>query len=108
MGLLDEELNGITKVLFLTTIAIDFVMIVLKGFDGPWYIYMFRFVLLFSYLIPISLRVNLDMGKIFYSWQIQRDKSIAGTVGTFYSIESVYAGYMECNAWVGPPLSQRS
>ena len=81
MGLLDEELNGITKVLFLTTIAIAFVMIVLKGFDGPWYIYMFRFVLLFSYLIPISLRVNLDMGKIFYSWQIQRDKSIAGTVG---------------------------
>ena len=79
MGLLDEELNGITKVLFLTPIAIAFVMIVLKGFDGPWYIYMFRFVLLF-YLIPISLRVNLDMGKIFYSWQIQRDKSIAGTV----------------------------
>ena len=70
MGLLDEELNGITKVLFLTTIAIAFVMIVLKGFDGSWYIYMFRIVLLFSYLIPISLRVNLDMGKIFYSWQI--------------------------------------
>ena len=53
---------------------------VLKGFDGPWYFYMFRFLLLFSYLIPISLRVNLDMGKIFYSWSIQKDKDIPGTV----------------------------
>lgn len=55
-------------------------MVCLKGFDGPWYFYLFRFVLLFSYLIPISLRVNLDMGKIFYSWQIQRDRDIPGTV----------------------------
>lgn len=52
----------------------------LKGFNGPWYRYMFRFILLFSYIIPISLRVNLDMGKTFYAWCIQRDKEIAGTV----------------------------
>jgi phospholipid-translocating ATPase len=53
---------------------------VLKGFNGPWYRYMFRFVFLFSYIIPISLRVNLDMGKAFYSWQIQNDTEITGTV----------------------------
>lgn len=41
---------------------------------------MFRFVLLFSYIIPISLRVNLDMGKAFYSWQMQNDPEIKGTV----------------------------
>lgn len=27
-----------------------------------------------------SLRVNLDMGKAFYSWQMQRDKEMPGTV----------------------------
>ena len=27
-----------------------------------------------------SLRVNLDMGKVAYSWFIQRDKEIPGTV----------------------------
>jgi len=80
VGLIDHELNGITKVLFLATIVLAAMLVCLKGFDGPWYIYMFRFVLLFSYLIPISLRVNLDLGKIFYSWQILRDKSIPGTV----------------------------
>lgn len=55
-------------------------MMCLKGFNGPWYRYMFRFVLLFSYIIPISLRINLDMGKTFYAWCIQRDKEISGTV----------------------------
>ena len=78
MGLIDLELNDLTKILFLATVALSVLMIALKGFDGPWYFYLFRFVLLFSYLIPISLRVNLDMGKIFYSWHIQKDKEIPG------------------------------
>jgi len=78
VGLIDQELNSITKVLFLATVLLSVIMVVLKGFDGPWYIYMFRFLLLFSYLIPISLRVNLDIGKIFYSWAIGRDSEIPG------------------------------
>ena len=80
VGLIDIELNDITKILFLATVVMSVIMIVLKGWAGPWYFYMFRFVLLFSYLIPISLRVNLDMGKIFYSLNIQKDKDIPGTV----------------------------
>lgn len=80
IGLLDMEINSLTKVLFCAVIGLAFVMMCLKGFNGPWYRYMFRFVLLFSYIIPISLRVNLDMGKAFYSWQIQNDADIKGTV----------------------------
>ncbi|XP_055637865.1 probable phospholipid-transporting ATPase IIA isoform X1 [Toxorhynchites rutilus septentrionalis] len=80
VGLLDIEINGLTKVLFCAVIGLSFVMMCLKGFNGPWYRYMFRFVLLFSYIIPISLRVNLDMGKAFYSWQMQNDDEIQGTV----------------------------
>lgn len=68
------------QVLFCAVIGLALVMMCLKGFSGPWYRYMFRFVLLFSYIIPISLRVNLDMGKAFYAWCIQRDKDIVGTV----------------------------
>ncbi|XP_048481899.1 probable phospholipid-transporting ATPase IIB [Plutella xylostella] len=80
VGRLDLQVNDLTKVLFVAVIFLSFLMIVLKGFNGPWYGFMFRFVLLFSYIIPISLRVNLDMGKAFYSWTIQRDKKIEGTV----------------------------
>ncbi|XP_034948082.1 probable phospholipid-transporting ATPase IIB isoform X1 [Chelonus insularis] len=80
IGLLDQEINQLTKVLFGAVIGLALVMMCLKGFNGPWYCYMFRFVLLFSYIIPISLRINLDMGKTFYAWCIQRDKEISGTV----------------------------
>ncbi|XP_014217448.1 probable phospholipid-transporting ATPase IIA [Copidosoma floridanum] len=80
VGLLDKEINQLTKVLFCAMIGLAFVMMCLKGFSGPWYWYTFRFILLFSYIIPISLRVNLDMGKTFYTSCMQRDKNIAGTV----------------------------
>lgn len=53
VGLLDIEVNTITKLLFVAVMGLAFLMIVLKGFNGPWYRYLFRFVLLFSYIIPI-------------------------------------------------------
>lgn len=80
VGLIDMEINNLTKLLFCAVIGLALVMICLKGFNGPWYRYMFRFVLLFSYIIPISLRVNLDMGKSYYSYKIQKDQEIQGTV----------------------------
>ncbi|CAH1163844.1 unnamed protein product [Phaedon cochleariae] len=79
VGLLDIEVNTITKLLFAAVIGLALIMMALKGFSGPWYRYMFRFVLLFSYIIPISLRVNLDMGKSFYSWSIGKDPAMKGT-----------------------------
>ncbi|KAK3707412.1 hypothetical protein RRG08_034469 [Elysia crispata] len=79
MGLLDMEINTLTKLLFSAVFILSLVMMILKGFGGPWYRYFMRFIVLFSYVIPISLRVNLDMGKAFYSWVIQRDKHIPGT-----------------------------
>lgn len=80
IGLLDLEINNLTKLLFVAVLGLTLVMMCLKGFGGPWYRYFFRFLLLFSYIIPISLRVNLDVGKTFYSWVIQRDQEMPGTV----------------------------
>ena len=80
VGLLDIEINTLTKLLFAALVLLSMVMLILKGFRGPWYRYLVRFFLLFSYMIPISLRVNLDMGKTVYAWFIQRDKMIPGTV----------------------------
>ncbi|XP_012644353.1 putative phospholipid-transporting ATPase IIB isoform X2 [Microcebus murinus] len=80
VGLLDLELNQLTKALFLALVALSVVMVTLQGFVGPWYRNLFRFLLLFSYIIPISLRVNLDMGKAAYGWMIMKDENIPGTV----------------------------
>ncbi|XP_063921880.1 probable phospholipid-transporting ATPase IIB isoform X1 [Zophobas morio] len=79
VGLLDIEVNTITKLLFVAVMALALIMMALKGFGGPWYRYLFRFILLFSYIIPISLRVNLELGKSFYSWAIGKDPNMTGT-----------------------------
>uniref|UniRef100_A0A672ST08 Phospholipid-transporting ATPase n=1 Tax=Sinocyclocheilus grahami TaxID=75366 RepID=A0A672ST08_SINGR len=80
VGLLDLELNRLTKALFLAQVVLSVVMVTLQGFLGPWFRNLFRFVVLFSYIIPISLRVNLDMGKSAYGWMIMKDENIPGTV----------------------------
>eukprot|EP01104_Vermistella_antarctica_P016062 TRINITY_DN53_c0_g3_i1.p1 TRINITY_DN53_c0_g3~~TRINITY_DN53_c0_g3_i1.p1 ORF type:complete len:1335 (-),score=277.74 TRINITY_DN53_c0_g3_i1:1063-5067(-) len=80
LGRLDEECNDLSKILFLTMNLLAVMMIVWQGFKGAWWINFFRFVLMFSYIIPISLRVNLDFAKALYSYWINRDKLIEGTV----------------------------
>jgi phospholipid-translocating ATPase len=40
----------------------------------------FRFILLFSSIIPISMRVNLDFAKISFSYKINHDPDIPETV----------------------------
>ncbi|KAL0482155.1 phospholipid-transporting ATPase IIB [Acrasis kona] len=80
VGKLDKELNDLSKFLFLMMLLLSFVMVALKQFQGQWYLTMFRFLLLFSSIIPISMRVNLDMGKTMYSFFMMRDKKIPGTV----------------------------
>ena len=80
IGLLDEEINSLTKVCVAAVIVLALVMVILKGFDGPWWNYLIRYILLFSYIVPISLRVNLDIGKVCYSYMIQADGRIPNTV----------------------------
>ncbi|CAG8498047.1 17763_t:CDS:10, partial [Acaulospora morrowiae] len=80
VGLIDHEINNLSKILFLVTFLLSFLMIALNGFRGLWYIYLFRFLIIFSSIIPISLRVNLDMGKTVYAYQIMNDKKIPDTI----------------------------
>ncbi|KAI0042746.1 phospholipid-translocating P-type ATPase [Auriscalpium vulgare] len=80
VGLLDEEINRLAKILFAVTFALSLALVALNGFRGLWYIYVFRFLILFSSIIPISLRVNLDMGKTVYAHLIMKDNEIPGTI----------------------------
>ncbi|GAB1287249.1 Phospholipid-transporting ATPase [Apodemus speciosus] len=80
IGLFDLEVNCLTKILFGALVVVSLVMVALQHFAGRWYLQIIRFLLLFSNIIPISLRVNLDMGKMVYSWMIRRDSKIPGTV----------------------------
>ncbi|KAM0786043.1 hypothetical protein ACM66B_006856 [Microbotryomycetes sp. NB124-2] len=80
VGLLDHEINRLAKILCSCTFALSVLLVALNGFRGQWPIYVFRFLILFSSIIPISLRVNLDMGKTVYAHQIQHDSEIPETI----------------------------
>lgn len=83
-GLLDDEINTLTKILCIMTLSLSVVLVALEGFEPsnkkPWYIAITIYLILFSTIIPISLRVNLDMGKTVYAYFIERDKGIPGTI----------------------------
>ncbi|TGO49383.1 hypothetical protein BOTNAR_0433g00020 [Botryotinia narcissicola] len=83
-GLLENEINSLTKILCALTLTLSIVLVALEGFEHvegvKWYVKIMRFLVLFSTIVPISLRVNLDMGKSVYSWFIQRDPGIEGAV----------------------------
>jgi phospholipid-translocating ATPase len=84
VGLLELEINNLTKILCGLTFSISLILVLLgrieHGKERPWYIGALRFLILFSTVIPISLRVNLDMGKIVYAWYIEHDNEIPDTV----------------------------
>lgn len=83
-GLLENEINSLTKILCVLTLTLSIILVALEGFQNTegnvWYIKIMRFLVLFSTIVPISLRVNLDLGKSAYSWFIQRDPGIPGAV----------------------------
>lgn len=83
-GLLEYEINSLTKILCALTLTLSVVLVALEGFEHvegvKWYVKIMRFLVLFSTIVPISLRVNLDMGKSVYSWFIQHDPEMPGAV----------------------------
>jgi phospholipid-translocating ATPase len=68
VGLVDLEINRLSKILFLLMVLFAGTIVILDGLKGNFFIKFFRFLLLLSSIIPISLRVNLDMAKIWYSY----------------------------------------
>jgi len=80
IGLIDQELNTLSKLLCLVVVALSVTLVFLKGFHGAWIVYIIRFIVLFSTIIPLSLRVNLDLGKTWYAQDITQDKEIPGVI----------------------------
>ncbi|KAJ6664412.1 hypothetical protein lerEdw1_007069, partial [Lerista edwardsae] len=90
VGLLDLELNQLTKALFLALVALSVVMVTLQGFVGPWYRNLFRFLLLFSYIIPIRIwgsNLNNDPCDLYLDVFVKRLKWLnSGGICMFSSL----------------------
>lgn len=92
-GLLELEINRISKILCLSVLALSIGLVVAHAVAvGPpaagdvggtltkYALDVLRFLILFSSIIPVSLRVNLDLGKSVYAHQIEHDTQIPDTI----------------------------
>ncbi|SCV99908.1 LAFE_0B05182g1_1 [Lachancea fermentati] len=80
-GLLELEINSLSKILCACVFILSVSLVAFGGFNNSdWYIDIMRYLILFSTIIPVSLRVNLDLGKSVYAHQIEHDKSIPETI----------------------------
>jgi phospholipid-translocating ATPase len=83
IGALDLELNRISKILFVIMVLSAFIITAMKGFTvsiPQTLVTFFRFVVLLCSIIPISLRVNLDLSKAVNSATISKDTNIPETI----------------------------
>ena len=80
MALLDCEVNFLSKLLFIFLLAVSLMITALNGFHGHWVMFYFRVMLLMSSIIPISVRINLDLAKLWYSHGINTDNDIKGAI----------------------------
>ena len=74
------EVNSVSKFLFVFMLILAFIMNIYNDFNRLWFLYYFRYVLLLASIIPISLRVNLDFSKTYFSYKMSKDPLIPGTV----------------------------
>ena len=82
IGKTDLELNQISKILFSILFLISITLFFLSNrlFSSLWHIYIVRTFILLSAIIPISMKVNVDFAKLFYSLVINNDAFIPGTI----------------------------
>ena len=80
IGILDQELNRSNMYLFGIMFFLSFVLTGAKGFDSKFIFNLIKYIILFCAIIPISLRVNLDVSKTYFSYVINRDKTIPETI----------------------------
>lgn len=80
VGIFDHEINFLSKLDFLFMVLASLHLMFLNGLGSNWYILLSRYILLLSWIIPISMRVNLDFAKAIFSYNITQDKEIPGSV----------------------------
>lgn len=80
-GILDMEINKLSKILFLIMALLTGTFIFLQQTEPSYIAIQFmRMLILLSSIIPISMRVNLDFAKLFFARLIDKDSYIPGAV----------------------------
>lgn len=80
IGTFDLELNTYSKFLGISSAFFAAVFTYMRGFTSNGPVAFIRFLVLFSSIIPISLKVTIDMARYVYSYYIVNDNKIPNTI----------------------------
>eukprot|EP00306_Pavlova_sp_CCMP459_P007114 CAMPEP_0185166076 /NCGR_PEP_ID=MMETSP1139-20130426/11948_1 /TAXON_ID=298111 /ORGANISM="Pavlova sp., Strain CCMP459" /LENGTH=1146 /DNA_ID=CAMNT_0027731509 /DNA_START=1 /DNA_END=3441 /DNA_ORIENTATION=- len=93
---LDLQINFLAKFLFCLTVTLSALMVLIPPDHSPSpllkLLAFFRFILLFSSIVPISLRVSLEMAKVTYALHMFRDSEMKGAIVRSSSISEELGG----------------
>ena len=73
---LDQELNKHNIYLFIIMFILSLILTILRGYYPAMTFTFMKFIILFCAIIPIDLRINLDVSKTWFSYIISKDKTI--------------------------------
>lgn len=79
-GFIESELNRLALLCFSLLLILSFLLVAQQEFRGDAPVMFIRFFILLSAIIPISMRVNVDVGRLWYSYDMAHDSNIPGTV----------------------------
>jgi phospholipid-translocating ATPase len=80
VGTFDNELNTYSKFLGATSAGVAAFFAYMRGFNNNGPVAFIRFLVLFSSVIPISLKVTIDMARYVYAYYIANDTKILNTI----------------------------
>ena len=85
-SLVTDELNDYSKILFFVMLTLSLVMMYLRGSSSNFFVQVFRYVLLLSTIIPISMKVNHDLSRLYYHNRVNNDIEISGCMARNSSV----------------------
>lgn len=80
-GKIEEEINFYSILLCASSVTVAIFFLIFSGFSKRFDITLVRFIIIFSSVIPISLKVTIDVARLFfYSNWIMNDPDIPGCI----------------------------
>jgi phospholipid-translocating ATPase len=83
---IDKEINRVMKYVLFILAAISAATSFLNGSHEGYIIYFTRQLLVLCSIIPICMRINLDLCKMYYSYMITNDSDLHGAKSHNYSV----------------------
>jgi len=65
-GVVDNEINNLSKFTIGLMNVLALFMVLFQHFNINTPIIFIRYILIFSYIVPLTMKVNMDIAKIFY------------------------------------------